>query len=598
MGGQRSSPSRCATAAALAAHGLAAQAVALYLDAGDPQATVGVLREQGYRLLDDCPRPLLSRWTTALGAASADLLGWATLLEGYQHFVTGDLGAARRRLEAALAPLADEARGRYLALRALSKCCSVAGADADSVAYGRQAVEASEGADRAHALRALAEELAVSCRWQELDEVLAAFADCGPVPAELAADMLLTEAHNVYAAGDVRGALTTGELALPRIRRDSSGATIGGMLTGLAGFNFFACRYARGARFLEEARRLYGGHGPLYARAQVDVVQAMFLDQQGHLRECLKLLDELAADPLMETNGAILCYAHLVAATTLRRAGEPARAVQRCLHAAQLIPGDATAYDRLEVRVNLAFAEGLCGAPRHAVARLRALRDEAEDLGLRFHLAMAGFFAGALALRAGEETGPQLAPTLAELLRLGHLDFLGQELVANPEVAAWLPSAPLGDEDLRELLRVTALQVGGPVLIASLAGDSDRVPTLLLSLARTDLPARQAALLLQTLRRHPSKEVRARARRADLGADTGAARLFLELTPREEEILALLADGCSNEDVARRLVLTVGTVKSHVHRILSKTGSSGRLAAAMLYRRRAAGGDGGDQLGP
>ena len=132
---------------------------------------------------------------------------------------------------------------------------------------------------------------------------------------------------------------------------------------------------------------------------------------------------------------------------------------------------------------------------------------------------------------------------------------------------------PSSDEELRELLRVTALQVGGPPLVASLAGHGDRILTLLLSLARTDLPARQATQLLQALRRHPSKEVRDRARRLDLDADAGAARLFLELTPREEEILALLAEGCSNEQVARRLVLSVGTVKTHVHRILAKTGS-------------------------
>jgi ATP/maltotriose-dependent transcriptional regulator MalT len=590
---------RVRTAAVLAAQGLAAQAVALYLDAGDRQATVAVLREQGYRMLEDCPRPLLPRWTAALGAASADLLGWATLLEGYQHFVTGDLGAARRRLEAALALLADEARGRHLTLRALSKCCSVAGADADSVAYGRQAVEASEGADRAHALRALAEVLAISCRWQELDEVQAAFADCGPVPGELAADMVLTGVRRVYAGGDVRGALTAGELALPTIRRDASGAMLGSLLTGLASLNLSACRYAKGARFLEEAHRVLSVRGPLFARAQVDVMQAAYLAQQGHLRECLNLLDDLAADPLMETNGGILCNVHLVAATTLRRAGEPARAVQRCLRAAQLAPAEVSAYDRLAAQVDLAFAEGLCGAPRHAVARLRLLGDEAEDLGLRFHVAVAGFFVGVLLLRAGEDGLADLVRSGAELLRLGHLDFLGQELVADPAASVWLCAEVVPDEDLRELLRVTALQVGGSALVASLAGRDERILTLLLSLARTDLPARQATTLLQALRRNPTKAVRDQARRLDLGTDASTARLFLELTPREEEILALLAEGCSNEEVARRLVLAVGTVKTHVHRILAKTDSGGRLAAAMLYRRRAAaaGGDGDEQSG-
>lgn len=587
------------SAAALADTDRPEGAVALYLEAGDAEATLGVLRERGYPLLEVCAQPLLSRWIAALGAGGERYAGWALLLEGWQSFQSADLPKARRRLEAALPLLAGEGGGRYLTLRALSRCCSAATDDDDSVAYARQAVEASEGGERAQSLRALAQVLTFSCRWEELDEALAAFAACGPAPSELKADMMLTAMHRDYRSGDVRAALSAAELALPPVRRDASCAALGGLLTGLGGFNLYACRYARGMRYLEEARRVLSAHGPLFILAQVEVTQAAALAQQGRRRECLALLDELAAGPPMATNTGVLCYANLVAAATLRRAGEPARAVQSGRRALESLPGDATIFDRLEAQVDLAFAEGLCGAPKHAVARLRALREEASSRGLRFQATKAEFFVGALALRAGEEAGPELAPTLAELLRLGHLDFLGQELVANPEVAAWLPSAALDDEDLRELLRVTALQGGGPALVASLAGRGDGVLALLLSLARTDLPARQATLLLQTLRRHPSREVRARARRLDLDAESGAARLFLELTPREEEILALLADGCSNEDVASRLVLTVGTVKSHVHRILAKTDSSGRLAAAMLYRRRAApaGGDGDQQSG-
>ena len=69
---------------------------------------VGVLREQGYRLLEECAQPLLSRWTAALGGKGRAYAGWATLLEGHQLFVSGDLRAARRRLEAALPLLAED----------------------------------------------------------------------------------------------------------------------------------------------------------------------------------------------------------------------------------------------------------------------------------------------------------------------------------------------------------------------------------------------------------------------------------------------------------------------------------------------------------
>ena len=44
----------------------------------------------------------------------------------------------------------------------------------------------------------------------------------------------------------------------------------------------------------------------------------------------------------------------------------------------------------------------------------------------------------------------------------------------------------------------------------------------------------------------------------------------LELTPREMEILQLIAEGMSNRDIAERLSLSVYTVKNHVHHILEK----------------------------
>jgi DNA-binding NarL/FixJ family response regulator len=43
-----------------------------------------------------------------------------------------------------------------------------------------------------------------------------------------------------------------------------------------------------------------------------------------------------------------------------------------------------------------------------------------------------------------------------------------------------------------------------------------------------------------------------------------------ELTPREREVLALMAEGRSNAGIARRLVVTEGTVEKHVHSILGK----------------------------
>jgi two-component system response regulator NreC len=56
----------------------------------------------------------------------------------------------------------------------------------------------------------------------------------------------------------------------------------------------------------------------------------------------------------------------------------------------------------------------------------------------------------------------------------------------------------------------------------------------------------------------------------------------LSLTPRELEILRLIAEGLSNRDIARRLFLSVHTVKNHVHKILDTLGVASRLAAVNL----------------
>ena len=54
------------------------------------------------------------------------------------------------------------------------------------------------------------------------------------------------------------------------------------------------------------------------------------------------------------------------------------------------------------------------------------------------------------------------------------------------------------------------------------------------------------------------------------------------LTQREREVLALVAAGMSNQEIAERLVLSVGTVRLHVSNILAKLDAPNRTSAAII----------------
>jgi DNA-binding NarL/FixJ family response regulator len=76
------------------------------------------------------------------------------------------------------------------------------------------------------------------------------------------------------------------------------------------------------------------------------------------------------------------------------------------------------------------------------------------------------------------------------------------------------------------------------------------------------------ARLVNTLNNAPTVESLARP-----------SALLDDLTPREAEVLALIGEGLSNQDIGARLVLGQATVKTHVNRVFAKTGVRDRAQA-------------------
>lgn len=83
----------------------------------------------------------------------------------------------------------------------------------------------------------------------------------------------------------------------------------------------------------------------------------------------------------------------------------------------------------------------------------------------------------------------------------------------------------------------------------------------------------------------PAADVAAAAGEADAAPPRSPLVLPDRLTPREAEVLKLIAAGLSNAEIAKKLVLSNATVKTHVNRIFYKIGARDR-AQAVRYAYR------------
>lgn len=71
--------------------------------------------------------------------------------------------------------------------------------------------------------------------------------------------------------------------------------------------------------------------------------------------------------------------------------------------------------------------------------------------------------------------------------------------------------------------------------------------------------------------------------RIDITPDTGGREIFALLSPRETDIVKLIADGLSNQEIADRLFISNGTVRNHISTILEKTGLEHRTQLAVRW---------------
>jgi DNA-binding NarL/FixJ family response regulator len=109
-----------------------------------------------------------------------------------------------------------------------------------------------------------------------------------------------------------------------------------------------------------------------------------------------------------------------------------------------------------------------------------------------------------------------------------------------------------------------------------------------LSSARTHLEtaaARARELSLPSLLEQAETELAALPGNPGDRSSVGADPRLRELTPREREVLALVATGFGDKEIAAELSLAAKTVSNHVHRIMRKANCGNRTELAVLATR-------------
>ena len=146
----------------------------------------------------------------------------------------------------------------------------------------------------------------------------------------------------------------------------------------------------------------------------------------------------------------------------------------------------------------------------------------------------------------------------------------------NPPALVVL-EVPLGDRSGYEVCRVLREELG------------EELPVLFLSGARTESYDRVAGLLVgaddYVVKPFAVDELLARVRRLVRHASPAAETSMALLTPREREVLRLLAAGLAADEIAKELFISKKTVGTHLEHIFTKLGVRSRAQAiAVAYR--------------
>jgi ATP/maltotriose-dependent transcriptional regulator MalT len=565
-----------ATAVALEACGDRPGAVELLLGANEADLALGVIARGGEAELERRPYEQLRLWANRLAPSAAAEQPWALIVSAVLDTRDSCFKRGLESLRRAIEVLSGESDrdGQYQALSIMEWAEFWSGDSAASMATCRRALEcATSDAQRLHTLLSL---MSAALDMRDWGAVASASSKAEAFmqrarPEETARAQAL-RAHAAYFQGDMRLANLLaqhphdhGRMATQR----AAALNIRGMIETALG------QYDRAASHLTEAMETAADFGHALTTWMIEDSLACLSGATGRIPDALATLETLVSDTAHTQEPSLQAYAFCHRGTILRRAGDIRASLSPTRSAAELAPIQRDPYLALSAGANLAFAEGLLGADSYAALE-RASR-QASEAGLRFVELKSRLFEAVLCYLASDMkiVIALIESCLPGQLELGHINLIAQELGPRPELAALV-------------LRRHRSNGLGPALVEAMS-HYWRFAESAEALRR--LCPSQVGTWIDHVNAHAAQTGSDRSERSHAALRVSPGRSTIdssaldELTPRERDVLELMAADRTNDEIAADLFIALPTVKTHINHIRRKLGQTTRVGAVLEYQR-------------